>query len=149
MNLLGAIIAGLAGTIVMTLVMAMAPKMGMPKMDIVGMLGSMFTADGSRTLGMVMHLMMGAVFAIVYSLLWNVGIGAVSWLWGLVFGAVHWLVTGMMMVIIPMMHAGIKSGKVEAPGAFMMKDGGIMAFMGGLVGHMVFGVVVVLVYGLF
>ena len=149
MNLLGAIIAGLAGTIVMTLVMAMAPKMGMPKMDIVGMLGSMFNADGSRTLGMVMHLMMGVVFAIVYSLLWNVGIGAVSWLWGLVFGSVHWLVTGMMMVIIPIMHAGIKAGKVEAPGAFMMKDGGIIAFMGGLVGHMVFGVVVILVYGLF
>ena len=149
MNLLGAIIAGLAGTIVMTLVMAMAPKMGMPKMDIVGMLGSMFNADGSRTLGIIMHLMMGVVFAIVYNLLWNVGIGAVSWLWGLVFGSVHWLVTGMMMVIIPMMHAGIKAGKGEAPGAFMMKDGGIMAFMGGLVGHMVFGVVVVLVYGLF
>ncbi|VAW29993.1 hypothetical protein MNBD_CHLOROFLEXI01-3911 [hydrothermal vent metagenome] len=41
MNILGAIIAGIVGTIIMTMVMVMTPKMGMPKMDIVGMLGSM------------------------------------------------------------------------------------------------------------
>jgi len=149
MNFIGAIIAGLAGTVVMTTVMAMAPRMGMPKMDIVGMLGSMFNPAGNRSLGLVMHLMMGVVFAIIYALLWNAGVGAVNWLWGVIFGAVHWLVTGMMMAGIPMMHAGIKAGKVEAPGAFMMKEGGIMAFMGGLIGHMVFGLVVVLVFGLF
>ncbi|MCL4267744.1 MAG: hypothetical protein KJ069_31550 [Anaerolineae bacterium] len=44
MSILGAIIAGVVGTIVITMVMAMAPKMGMPKMDIVGMLGSLFSS---------------------------------------------------------------------------------------------------------
>ena len=149
MNVLGAIVAGIVGTIVMTMVMVIAPRMGLPKMDIVGMLSSMFTAEGNRTLGMVMHFMMGIVFAIVYALLWNAGIGTVSLLWGAIFGAVHWLISGVMMGGISVMHAGVKAGTVEAPGFFMMNNGGMMAFMGGLIGHVIFGMVVALVYGLF
>lgn len=149
MNVLGAIVAGIVGTIVMTMVMVMAPKMGMPKMDIVGMLGSMFSAESNRMVGMIMHLMMGVVFAIVYALLWNAGIGTVSLLWGAIFGAVHWLISGMMMGGMSMIHAGVKAGSVKAPGFFMMNNGGMMAFMGGLIGHVIFGLVVALVYGLF
>lgn len=127
--------------------MEMAPKMGMPKMDIVGMLGSMFSPEGNRAVGMVMHMMMGVVFAIIYALLWNAGIGTVGLLWGALFGAVHWLITGVMMGGMSMMHAGIKAGTVSAPGVFMMHNGGMMAFMGGLMGHVIFGLVVALVYG--
>ena len=65
MNVLGAIVAGLAGTLIMTMVMVMAPRMGLPEMDIPGMLGSMFNAEGNRTMGMVMHFMMGIIFAII------------------------------------------------------------------------------------
>lgn len=149
MNILGAIIAGISGTIVMTMVMVMAPTMGMPKMDIVGMLGSMFSADSNRMMGLVMHVMMGVVFAIVYALLWNAGIGTVGLLWGLLFGAGHWLVSGAMMGSMSAMHAGVKTGTVTAPGMYMMNNGGMMAFIGGLVGHLIFGLVVALVYGLF
>jgi len=149
MDVLGAVVAGLAGTIIMTMVMVMAPRMGMPEMDIPGMLGSMFNSEGNRTMGMVMHLLMGIIFAIVYALLWNAGIGTVTWLWGVIFGAVHWLISGLMMGVVPMMHAGVKAGKEEAPGIFMMNNGGMMAFMGGLIGHVIFGLVVAIVYGLF
>jgi hypothetical protein len=149
MNIVGAIVAGIVGTIVMTMVMVMAPKMGMPKMDIVGMLGSMFSPESNRMVGMVMHFMMGVVFAIVYALLWNAGIGTAGLLWGLIFGAGHWLVSGLMMGGVPMMHAGVKAGTVNAPGVYMTNNGGMMAFMGGLVGHLIFGLVVALVYGAF
>lgn len=149
MNLIGAIIAGIVGTIVITIVMEMAPKMGMPKMDMVGMLGAMFSPESNRTLGMAMHLMMGVVFAIIYALLWNLGIGTQGLLWGAIFGIGHWLIAGSMMAGMPMMHAGIKAGAIEAPGIFMLKNGGIMAFMGGLMGHIIFGLVVALVYGIF
>jgi hypothetical protein len=149
MNIFGAIVAGIIGTIVITVVMAMSPKMGMPKMDIVGMLGAMFDPEGNRTLGMGMHLMMGVVFAIIYALLWNAGIGTVGLVWGAIFGAVHWLIAGAMMGGMPMMHAGIKAGTVNAPGLFMLHNGGVMAFMGGLMGHIIYGLVVALVYGMF
>ncbi|MCP4420668.1 MAG: hypothetical protein GY805_29015 [Chloroflexi bacterium] len=148
-SILGAIVAGVVGTIVMTMVMVMAPKMGMPKMDIVGMLGSMFSAEGNRMMGMGIHFMMGVVFAIIYALLWNAEIGAVNLLWGLVFGVGHWLISGAMMGGMGMMHAGVKAGTMKAPGPYMTNNGGMMSFMGGLVGHIIFGLVVALVYGAF
>lgn len=148
MNILAVVISGIVGTIAISMVMALAPNMGLPKMDIVGMLSTMF-GKPNRTLGWIMHMMMGVVFALVYAFLWSLGIGSASWLFGLMFGIGHWLVIGVMFALIPMMHAGIKSGEVEKPGLWMTNQGGVMAFVGGLMGHMVFGVVVTLIYGLF
>jgi len=148
MNILGVIVAGLVGTVAISMVMAMAPQMGMPKMDIVDMLSTMF-GKPNRTLGWMMHFMMGIIFALIYSFIWSVGVGSATWLFGLIFGAVHWLIVGMVMGMIPMMHAGIKSGEVQAPGLWMTNNGGMMAFVGGLMGHMVFGLVVALIYNLF
>ena len=133
----------------MSMIMAMAPKMGMPKMAIWEMLGSMFSKDGNNALGWVAHFMMGVIFAIIYAALWSVGVGSVSVGSGALFGAVHWLIAGLMMGGVSMMHAGIKAGTVKAPGVYMMSDGGMMAFVGGLIGHVVYGVVVALVYGAF
>jgi hypothetical protein len=96
MNVVGAVIAGLVGTAAISMVMAMAPKMGMPKMDIVDMLSTMF-GKPNRTLGWMMHFMMGIIFALIYSFIWSLGIGSPTWLNGLFFGAVHWLVVGMLV----------------------------------------------------
>ncbi len=148
MSIFGAIVAGIVGTIAISMVMAMAPKMGMPKMDIVGMLGSMFNSAGNRSLGWAIHMMMGIAFAIIYAIGWNlfgsVGIGT-----GVLFGIGHWLIAGTMMGMMGVMHAGIKAGTVEAPGVLMFNNGGIMGFMGGLIGHVIFGLVVALVYAPF
>ncbi len=149
MSIIGAIVAGLVGTIIISMVMLMAPKMGMPKMAIWEMLGAMFSSDGNMALGWVIHLMMGAVFGLVYAVLWAAGIGSSSVVGGLIFGIVHWLVVGLMMGGMPMMHAGIKAGTASAPGVYMLNNGGMKSFMGGLMGHAIFGVVVALIYGLF
>jgi len=148
MNVLGAIIAGLVGTMAISMVMAIGPRMGMPKMDIVDMLSTMF-GKPNHTLGWMMHFMMGVIFALIYAFLWSLGVGSATWLNGLVFGAVHWLVVGVVMGMIPLMHAGIRSGAVKAPGLWMTNNGGMMAFVGGLIGHLAFGLVVALIYNLF
>ena len=148
MNIIGAIVAGLAGTVVISMLMAMAPKMGMPKMAIWEMLGTMFSKEGNVGLGWVMHFMMGIIFAIIYAALWAAGIGSATLLSGVVFGAAHFLVAGLMMGGMPMMHAGIKAGTVQAPGVLMLNSG-VMGFMGGLIGHAIYGLVVALVYGFF
>ena len=147
MNIIGAVISGIAGTIAISIVMRMAPMMGMPKMDIVDLLSTMFGKPNSG-LGWMMHTMMGVVFALIYAFLWAIGFGTANWLFGLIFGAAHWLVVGVIMAMIPIMHVGIKNGDVEAPGMWMNNQGGVLAFLGGLMGHMVFGLVVALVYGL-
>jgi len=143
MNILGAIVAGLAATAVFTMVMMMAPKM-----DIVGMLGTMFGKE-NRALGWMMHAMIGIIFGLIYAFLWSKGIGAVTWLWGLASGAAHWLIVGVIMGMIPLMHVGIRRGEVKAPGLWMTNNGGMMAFGGGLFGHLVFGLTAALVYSAF
>ncbi len=109
----------------------------------------MFDKNGNRAVGMVIHLMMGLILAVVYAALWSAGLGGVSILWGAVFGAAHWLVAGLMMGGMGMMHAGVKAGTVDAPGVYMTNNGGMMAFMGGLIGHIIYGVIVALVYSFF
>lgn len=140
MNIVGAIVAGLAGTAAMTVLMYLAPMMGLPKMDIIGMLGSMFTSNkGTATiLGLVMHFMMGAIFAIIYALLWSMGIGSPTWLWGLIFGAVHGVVAIVTMPLMARMHP--RPPEME---------GGMLTMLGQLMGHMVYGLVVALVYAAF
>ncbi len=140
MNVIGAIIAGVVGTAVMTILMYVAPMMGMPKMDIIGMLGSMITTDKRQAtgLGLAMHMMMGILFALVYALLWSAGVGGATALWGIVFGAIH---TIAVLIVMPMMM------RVHPRPPEM--DSGPMTMMGQLVGHMVFGLVVALVYATF
>lgn len=137
MNLLNAILSGLAGTLIMTALMYMAPAMGMPKMDIIGMLGTMFTPNqgAARVMGTVAHFMMGAVFAILYALLWNLGIGSSTWLWGVIFGAAHGVIAMLTMPMMVKMHP--RPPKM---------DSGAMMMVGLLAGHMVFGLVVALTY---
>ena len=67
-----AIIAGIVGTGVMTLVMAMGSMMGMG-MDIPKMLGAMFFPAGAaaRLSGLILHFMMGAIFFIIYAALFD------------------------------------------------------------------------------
>ena len=145
MNIVAAIVAGLVGTAAMSLLMVMGPRMGMPRMAIWEMLGSMFDSHGNNTLGWIAHFMMGAVFALVYAALWSAGLGAPTLIGGVLFGAVHFVIVGLMMGGIPMLHAGIKAGTVQAPGVLML-NGGVLGLIGGLIGHILYGLVVASVY---
>ncbi len=137
MNFLAAIIAGLAGTVIMTILMMLAPMMGLPKMDIIGMLGAMFTkSPGSgKIIGLVIHFMMGVIFAVIYAFLWNAGLGSPTWLWGLIFGFVHGIV---VIITMPMMLKTHPRPPAITPGPGLM--------IGQIMGHLVFGLVVALVY---
>lgn len=140
MNVLGAIVAGLAGTAVMTVLMYLAPRMGMPGMDMPKMLGTMFITreETATAVGLVIHFMMGAIFAVIYALLWSLGVGSATWWWGLIFGAVHGLIAAGMMPIMLRMH----------PRPPEMSFGPVM-IAGVLMAHLVYGLVVALVYAAF
>ena len=64
-NLGRAVLAGIAGTTAMTMLLLLAPKMGMPPMNIGAMLGSVM--GGNVVLGWIAHFMIGTALALGYA----------------------------------------------------------------------------------
>lgn len=124
-----AILAGLIGTAVMTMVgLWVAPMMGIPPMNPAEMLAQPM---GSIALGWAGHLMIGIVLAIIYALV-APRLPGPSWARGAVYGVAPWLLA--QVVVIPMMGMPMFSGSI------------VMA-MGSLIGHLVYGAIVGAVYG--
>lgn len=149
-----AILAGLIGTAVMTAVMYMGFMMNM-RMDMPMMLGTMILPKGPAAwaVGLMMHLMMGAIFFVVYALLFDalsIESGIVGW--SAIFGLVHGTVAGMAMGMMPVMHPRMATANgsladdlVPNPGMFAASFG-LMGPMALLALHLIFGVVGGLVY---
>ncbi|MBU1099224.1 MAG: DUF1440 domain-containing protein [Bacteroidetes bacterium] len=133
-----AAVAGIAGTVVMTMFTFMAPMMGI-EMDIPKMLGSMF--GGSLAIGWVMHFMIGIVLAEAYGFMFYEKIKISNpALRGAVFGIAPWLMAQLIVMPMTMM---VMNGMSFSSGLF---SGSAMMAMGSLVGHLIYGAVVGLVY---
>lgn len=126
-RLVQAIIGGVAGTILMTLMMYyVAPLMTGGPMDIASTLGEM--TGTNPTVGMVMHFMLGSlVFPAVFVALWTMLPGA-PWMKGLVFGLVLALIA--LVVVMPMAGMGMFMANHPQPA---------MAVMASLLAHAVYG----------
>jgi hypothetical protein len=113
----------------------MAPMMGMPKMDIAGMLGGMIKMPW--TVGMLIHFMNGTIiFPLIYVfVLYNVlpGPGFVK---GIIWGTLLFVIAQTM--VMPMAGAGFFSS--NSPQAVMM-------VMGSLIGHLIYGAIMGGIYG--
>lgn len=147
MDVTGIIVAGLVATAVFTMILYIAPLMGMPKMDVPQIIGSMVLPQGGSAfaVGMAAHFMMGIIFVAIYALVWNVFDNNVTWWSGLIFGAVHAMVAAVGMNMMLSMHKEVKAGRLGNP----MKTGGAKGMVGVLMAHLVFGLVVALVYGVY
>src|SRR5919204_6606384 len=121
-----AALGGFVGTVAMTAMMyIVAPMMGL-HMDIAAMLGSML--GGSWIAGMVMHFVNGSViFPAIYAYVLYAHLPGSPAIRGTIWGLVLWLVA--QTVVMPMMGAGLFSSAM----------GGVMAAMGSLIGHLLYG----------
>ena len=126
-NLTKAVLGGLAGTVMMTMMMRfVAPLMLGHPMDIAGMLANMM--GGVRAVGMAAHLMNGVViFPLVYTFLVFRYLPGPPLLRGVIWGAVLWVVAEAM--IMPMAGAGFFSSEI----------GGTKAAAAALMGHLAYG----------
>jgi uncharacterized membrane protein YagU involved in acid resistance len=125
-----AAVAGLIATLVMTAVgLWIAPLMGMPAMNPAEMLAG--NMGGNVALGWAAHLMIGVVLGLGYAFV-------ARWVPGppLLRGALYALAPFLaaQIMVMPMMGMPIFSGSA------------VMA-MGSLLGHLVYGAVLGLVYG--
>ena len=148
MDWASAIIAGIVATAVMTVLMTLGKNMGI-QMDMPKMLGAMVVDSGSpiaSRLGLVIHFMMGVVFAIVYAGLFDVLDVDASLIWGAVFGAGHGILAGAALGMMPMMHPRMGAGKeLPAPGPFGVELGKMVP-IALIAMHVIFGAVVGVVY---
>lgn len=121
-----AILGGLIGTVVMTLMMMyLAPMMTGSPMDIAAMLG---TKLGGWKIGMAAHLIIGVlVFPLIYVLVIYHFVGGTPLVRGLVYGVLLWLAA--VIVVMPIAGAGVLLSNV----------GGMMAVIAALIGHLVYG----------
>ncbi|HMQ77360.1 MAG TPA: hypothetical protein PKE21_14515 [Flavobacteriales bacterium] len=129
-----AIVAGIAGTAVMTLIMKVAPMMGMPKMDPAAMLSMMMGVP--LVIGWVMHFMIGIVFAIGYALFFMKLVRKVSSpvLKGALFGLAAFVFAQLAMGVMGAMMGGMPP----------MEGSMMLMAIGSIMGHVVFGIVVAL-----
>ena len=127
-NVTRLVLGGFVGTMAMTAMMYMvAPMMGV-RMDIAAMLGSML--GGSWAAGMAMHFINGTVlFPLVYGYLLVSRLPGPPLLRGALWGVVLWLIAQTM--VMPMMGAGL----------FSAAAGGMVAAVGSLVGHVLYGTI--------
>jgi len=147
MKLNRAIVGGVLGAGLMSVIMAMARGMGM-NVNLEQMLGTMTGMMPSGTtfaIGLAVHLMMGAAFAVAYAWLFEHVAHRGHWATGALVAIPHIVVAGLMMGVIPMIHP-LMPNPVPPPGVFMSALGpmgvGAMVML-----HLIFGAVVGGVYG--
>ena len=132
-----AIIAGSTGRMAMLLLIYGGPLIGLPRIDVVSALGSLAAPNkqDAVTLGGAIHFTMGILFAIIYASLWSLGIGSPMWWWGLIFGLVHGMLVIVSLYVVLHRYPQLSEVLNGLP---------VMAAI--LLNHMVFGLVVALVY---
>jgi uncharacterized membrane protein YagU involved in acid resistance len=122
---------GLFATAAMTMLMVLAPMMGMPKMPIGNMLAGFMHMP--VVLGWIAHFVIGTMLAAGYVFIFKPMVGG-----GVLKGVLFSLIPFFMaqLVVMPMMGAGLFSSHTPAP---------LMMVMGSLIGHLVYGIVLGLI----
>jgi hypothetical protein len=152
MSLTGAIAGAFAGTLVLTTALRAASELGVTRMDLPFLLGTMVTANRRRAqvIGYALHFAAGLGFAVIYFLLFS-AIHRSGWVLGAVFGLVHVLfsATVLVNVLLPMIHprmasfftAADSSPFLEPPG-FMMRNYGRRTPIVMVLAHVAYGAIV-------
>jgi hypothetical protein len=152
MTLWATLAGGFIGTIVLTSSLRLAQEIGVTRMDIPLLLGTVFTANRSRAnaIGYAVHFVNGLLFALLYYVIFR-AVGHAGWLFGLGLGAVHALFAGgaLVGVLLPVVHPRMgtpwsdaeETPLLEPPG-FLLENYGPRTAIGNLAAHLAYGAIV-------
>jgi hypothetical protein len=154
-SLPGWLLAGFAGTVLLTVLLAGSQAIGYTRMNLPYLLGTIVTPDRDRAqiAGIAIHLVVGWAFAAIYVLAFHV-VGLATWWFGAAIGLVHaGFVLTVALPALPGIHprmAGESHGptvvaQLEPPG-FMGRHYGRRTATTLIVAHALFGAVVGLFY---
>jgi hypothetical protein len=151
-TLWGALAGGAVGTIVLTSMLRLAQELGLTRMDIPLLLGTIFTdrRGSAAVLGYVIHFLNGLAFALLYYAVFR-AVSHAGWLFGGVLGLVHAGLAGgaLMTVLLPSVHPRMgtpwsdaeETPILEAPG-FLLMNYGRRTVVWTLLAHIVYGAIV-------
>ena len=151
-SLWGALVGGVIGTIVLTSGLRVAQELGVTRMDIPLLLGTIFTDERDRAsaIGYVIHFVNGLLFALAYYGVFR-AVGHAGWLFGAVLGVVHASLSGgiLLTALLPAVHPRMgtpwtdaaETPLLESPG-FLLANYGRRTLIWTLVGHVVYGAIV-------
>jgi hypothetical protein len=150
MNLPSILLWGFVATVVLSITMAASQRLGYTRMSIPFLLGTMMTANRDRAmfLGLLVHMINGWLFALIYALAFESWHWATWWL-GAGIGLVHVLFVLMIgMPLIPAMHPRMVSEyfgptpnrQLQPPG-FLALNYGRRSPIVALVSHLLYGAI--------
>jgi len=150
MNWASWLLWGFVSTLLLTTSQAVSQGLGLTRMNMPYLLGSMFTADRDRArlYGVFLHLLNGWAFSLLYVLVFE-SWGVANWWRGLVMGLLHGLfVLVVVMSTLPGLHPRMASEQhgpsanrgLEPPG-FLALNYGVSTPVTVLVSHAVFGLI--------
>lgn len=155
MDWLGVIAWGFCATAAMTVIESCGLWVGLTRMSIPLLLGTMLTAERDRAnfVGTMVHLVLGLVFAFMYALIFEAA-GFATWWLGAGLGVGHELfMAGVILPIVPAMHPRMASERhgpdptraIQPPGFFAFNYGR-QTLLVGVLSHAVYGMLLGTLY---
>jgi hypothetical protein len=151
MNLGSILLWGFVATIVVTTIMQGGQSLGLSRMSLPFMVGTMFTANRDRAamVGFLAHLLNGWIFAFLYALAFESWHRATWWL-GAGIGLVHGLaVLVVLMPVLPGFHPRMASEQSGPEPTRMLEPPGFLALHYGrrtpllvLLAHLAYGAII-------
>ena len=141
---------GFVATVVLTTLLAGSQGMGMTRMNVPYLLGTMVTAnrDRAKLIGVLLHFINGWLFSLIYVAAFQL-IGRSTWWFGGLIGLVHGaFVLAVALPALPALHPRMANEQygptvarqLEPPG-FLGLHYGIRTPISVLVAHTIFGVI--------
>ncbi|MBV8396896.1 MAG: hypothetical protein JO064_11645 [Actinobacteria bacterium] len=151
MTVWGALAGGAVGTVVLEAGVRIATQVGLTRIDLPFLLGTIFTEQRRRAVvvGYLVHFVNGLLFALVYYGVFA-AVGHAGWLFGLALGAVQALGVGTLVdEVLPAIHPRMgtpwsdaeETPLLEPPGFLLMNYGRSTVVVTSLL-HLAFGAIV-------
>jgi hypothetical protein len=152
MSLAGALAGGLVGTVVLTTGLRLAQELGLTRMDIPLLLGTMFSEDRTRAniVGYAFHFVNGLLFSLLYAAVFF-SVDQAGWLFGAALGVVHAAFAGgaLVNILLPAVHprmgtrwSDAKDTPILEPPGFMLRNYGRHSALAAVVAHVAYGAIV-------
>ena len=155
MNYSSILLWGFAATVVLTSLTILGQSLGLTRIELPFIIGTMFCADRDRAriLGIAVHLVNGWVFAVVYALFFE-KVHVATWWFGALIGAVQGLfVVTALLPLLPGMHPrmvsdfrGPEPTRLLEPPGFLAQNYGRATAAVLVAAHAVYGLILGLFY---